>query len=125
MSEQTRRYVENPPEPPISQRPAMPPRNPSPEDHQIVRSLEQMAGDRRVLESCLHEKHGMGSPKIIPLEPQGPSPDMMALINALAEQAAAINRLAQSNEALVQAMAQDGEMGDDLPPARGLNGKPL
>lgn len=64
-------------------------------------------------------------PPLAQLMPQGPSPDMMALINALAEQAAAINRLAQSNEALVQTMAQDGEMGDDLPPTRGLNGKPL
>ncbi|MGQ8875948.1 hypothetical protein ACUTR7_00450 [Delftia sp. NA_296.1] len=125
MSEQTRRYGENPPAPPISQRPEMPPRKPSLADQQVVRSAEQMADDRRVLQAYLHETHGMGLPKIVPLGPQGPSPDMMALINALAEQTAAINHFARSNEALVQAMAQDGEMGDDLPPTVGLNGKPL
>ncbi|MDX4957908.1 hypothetical protein [Delftia acidovorans] len=63
--------------------------------------------------------------QVAPPKPRGPSPDMVALINVLAEQAAAINRLAQSNEALVQAMAQDGEMGDDLPPTVGLNGRSL
>lgn len=40
-------------------------------------------------------------------------------------QTEAIGQLAASNFALVQAIAQDGEMGDDLPPTKGLNGRPL
>lgn len=35
------------------------------------------------------------------------------LIQAMTEQTAAISRLAQSNEALVQAMAEDVRMSDD------------
>lgn len=101
MSEQTRRYGESPPAPPISQRPQMP----------------KPLGSK---EGAEHFRPG-----VIYRAEQSVSTDMMALINALAEQAAAINRLAQSNESLVQAMAQDGEMGDDLPPTVGLNGKPL
>lgn len=101
MSEQTRRYGESPPAPPISQRPEMPSRMGSKEGAECF-------------------KPG-GAYKTCPPV----SPDMMALINALAEQSAAIGQLAASNFALVQAMAQDGEMGDDLPPTVGLNGRPL
>lgn len=101
MSEQTRRYGENPPAPPISQRPEMP------------RPLGSKEGTEHF------------RPGVIYRTEQSVSTDMMALINALAEQTAAINRFARSNEALVQAMAQDGEMGDELPPTKGLNGKPL
>jgi hypothetical protein len=47
------------------------------------------------------------------------------LIAALHEQTAAINRLAASNEMLVQAMAEGGDMGDDLPPTQYLDGSPV
>lgn len=51
--------------------------------------------------------------------------EMRAQREAMQAQTEAIGQLAASNFALVQAMAQDGEMGDDLPPTKGLNGKPL
>lgn len=46
------------------------------------------------------------------------------LLSALLAQTQAINRLAASNEALIQAMAEDGDMGDDMPVTSYLNGKP-
>lgn len=51
--------------------------------------------------------------------------DNAPLVAAIKAQTEAIGQLAASNFALVEAMAQDGEMGDDLPPTVGLNGKPL
>ncbi|AOV01697.1 hypothetical protein [Delftia tsuruhatensis] len=51
--------------------------------------------------------------------------EMRAQREAMQAQTEVIGQLAASNFALVQAMAQDGEMGDDLPPTVGLNGKPL
>lgn len=48
------------------------------------------------------------------------------LLLALTKQADAINRLAQSNEMLVQAMAEgEGIEPEDRPPTVGLNGRPL
>lgn len=50
------------------------------------------------------------------------------LVQAMHLQTQAINRLAASNEALVQAMAEaEGSDTGDVPtlPARGLNGRPL
>lgn len=46
------------------------------------------------------------------------------LINALNAQAEAISRLAQSNEALVQAMAESGDYGEDPPATTYMNGAP-
>lgn len=51
--------------------------------------------------------------------------DNAPLVAAIQAQTEVIGQLAASNFALVQAMAQDGEMGDDLPPTVGLNGRPL
>lgn len=51
--------------------------------------------------------------------------EMRAQREAMQAQTEAIGQLAASNFALVQAMAQDGEMGDDLPPTVGLNGRAL
>ncbi len=51
--------------------------------------------------------------------------DNAPLVAAIKAQTEAIGQLAASNFALVEAMAQDGEMGEDLPPTKGLNGKPL
>lgn len=50
------------------------------------------------------------------------------LVDAMTKQVAAINRLAASNEALVQAMAEADDSGSgDIPalPMRGLDGRPL
>lgn len=48
------------------------------------------------------------------------------LLRALIAQTDAIHRLAASNEALVQAMAEaEGLDAEDLPPTLGLNGRPL
>jgi hypothetical protein len=41
------------------------------------------------------------------------------------EQTAAINRLAQSNEMLVQAMAEGDGMDDDRPATQYLDGSPV
>lgn len=81
-----------------------------------------MSEQEQRLVQAIRKEYEAGPPRIYP--PPIPS-GMEQLITALAQQTAAINRLAQSNEDLVQAMAQDGEMGDDMPPAKGLNGKPL
>lgn len=52
---------------------------------------------------------------------------MDKLIDALTLQTAAINRLAESNEALVRAMAEDVGMDDDGEPAprRYMDGSPM
>lgn len=50
-----------------------------------------------------------GSPSHTP----GLEGSLIRLVLALVEQSAAINRLAKSNEALVRAMAEDGDDPDD------------
>lgn len=53
-------------------------------------------------------------------------PGIGDLINEMRSQSAAINRLAQSNEMLVQAMADSEGMDlEDRVPSVGLNGRPL
>lgn len=52
--------------------------------------------------------------------------DLTPLVQAIGNQVAAINRLAASNEALVQAMAEsEGVDTDDMAPRVGLNGRAL
>ena len=52
--------------------------------------------------------------------------DLSALIAALSAQTEALNRLAASNEALVEAMTDsEGMDPEDRPPTVGLNGRPL
>jgi len=60
--------------------------------------------------------------------PNGPPPargNEDKLIAALLAQTQAINRLAASNEMLVQAMAESGDMGEDVPPTQYLDGSPI
>lgn len=47
------------------------------------------------------------------------------LLQALSEQTAAINRLAQSNEMLVQAMAEGDEQDPDAEPRVYMDGSPV
>jgi hypothetical protein len=49
---------------------------------------------------------------------------MLALVQEMRQQTAAANRLAQSNEMLVRAMAE-GEDMDDIAPATYLDGRPI
>jgi len=46
------------------------------------------------------------------------------LVQEMRTQSAALNRLAASNEALIQAMIESEGMDEDLPPRTYLNGKP-
>lgn len=57
----------------------------------------------------------------------GPEPAafLIPLLQALSEQTAAINRLAQSNEMLVQAMAEGDEQGPDAEPRVYMDGSPV
>ncbi|WP_288897406.1 hypothetical protein [uncultured Delftia sp.] len=68
---------------------------------------------------------GGADASLLPAGLDGLIQEMRAQREAMQAQTEVIGQLAASNFALVQAMAQDGEMGDDLPPTRGLNGKPL
>jgi hypothetical protein len=52
------------------------------------------------------------------------SPDLMPLVDALTVQTAAINRLAQSNELLVQAMSEGGDLPDEGMSTTFLDGSP-
>lgn len=62
----------------------------------------------------------------LPLHGQGQEGYLIPLLTALAKQTEAINRLAQSNEMLVQAMADsEGMDPEDRPVTVGLNGRPL
>lgn len=54
-----------------------------------------------------------------------PDESFAQLIAAMQAQTQAINRLAQSNEALVQAMIEDAGYEDSQPPSVGLSGRPL
>lgn len=47
------------------------------------------------------------------------------LVDAMTIQSAAITRLAESNEMLVQAMAESGDCGEDLPATTYMNGEPV
>lgn len=61
-----------------------------------------------------------------PLHGQGQEGFLIPLLTALTKQTEAINRLAQSNEMLVQAMAEgEGMDPEDRPITVGLNGRPL
>lgn len=73
----------------------------------------------RVPEACpiLHEK-GLGDFQVQLLS------TMLALVQEMRHQTAATNRLAQSNEALVQAMAESDDM-DDRAPAHYMDGSPI
>lgn len=62
----------------------------------------------------------------LPSHGQGQEGFLIPLLTALTKQTDAINRLAQSNEMLVQAMAEgEGIEPEDRPPTVGLNGRPL
>lgn len=52
------------------------------------------------------------------------SPDLLPLVDAITVQTAAINRLAQSNELLVQAMGDGGELPDEAVSTTFLDGSP-
>jgi hypothetical protein len=49
---------------------------------------------------------------------------LSTLVQALQQQTAAINRMAASNEALVQAMAEAEPVDPDVWPVLGLDGRP-
>ena len=65
-----------------------------------------------------------GSASGQPSHGQGPEAYLTPLLQALSAQTAAINRLAASNEALVQAMCESEGM-DDLPSSTYLDGSPV
>ncbi len=67
-----------------------------------------------------------GSPTGLLSQQPGLEASLIRLIGAVVEQTAAIYRLASSNEALVQAMAQsEGMADDDAQPGAYLNGSPV
>lgn len=65
-----------------------------------------------------------GSPTTGPSPKQELEACLILLINALAAQTKAINRLAQSNEMLVQAMAEADD-GEPAAPTQYMNGRPI
>lgn len=66
-----------------------------------------------------------GSPTGQPLPTPVPADSLTLLIAALHEQTAAINRLASSNEALVQAMAESEDGDPDAEPRTYMDGSPV
>lgn len=66
-----------------------------------------------------------GYPTGQPLPTPVPADSLTLLIAALREQTAAINRLASSNEALVQAMAEGEEQDPDAEPRVYMDGSPV
>lgn len=77
--------------------------------------------------ACAQDAKPAGSGSLTGLQSHTPVPadSLTLLIAALHEQTAAINRLAASNEMLVQAMSEGGDMGDDVPPTQYLDGSPV
>lgn len=66
-----------------------------------------------------------GLPTGQPLPTPVPADSLTLLIAALHEQTAAINRLASSNEALVQAMAEGDDQDPDAEPRVYMDGSPV
>lgn len=86
---------------------------------QKVREIAQAQGLRHMVAD------GGADVSLLPAGIDSLIQEMRAQREAMQAQTEVIGQLAASNFALVQAMAQDGEMGDELPPTKGLNGKPL
>lgn len=66
-----------------------------------------------------------GSTNGQPLHGQGLVDFQTQLLFAMTKQVEAINRLASSNEALVRAMASDGDDDGEAPPSAYMNGLPV
>jgi hypothetical protein len=66
-----------------------------------------------------------GLPSGQPSHGQEPAACLIPLLQALSEQTAAILRLAQSNEMLVQAMAEGDEQDPDAEPRTYMDGSPV
>lgn len=86
---------------------------------QNVREIAQAQGLRHMVAD------GGADVSLLPSGVDSLIQEMRAHRQAMERQTDVVGQMAAATFALVEAMAQDGEMGDDMPPTKGLNGKPL